>query len=58
MGGVGRRGWARNPNAIQTVQAWNEAHPTEGHITVPSPMDDEQIEALIGETLVKHKAGR
>ena len=58
MGGVGRRGWARNPNAIQTVQAWNEAHPTEGHITVPSPVDDEQIEALVSETLVKNKAGR
>lgn len=47
MGGVGRRGWARNPNAIETVQAWNEKHGSEGHITVPTPVDDAMLDALL-----------
>lgn len=47
MGGVGRRGWARNPNAIETVQAWNAKHGGEGHITVPTPVDEAMLEAVL-----------
>jgi urocanate hydratase len=51
MGGVGRRCWARNPNAIQTAQIWNEAHRAEGHITVPSPVAEGAIDDLVAEKL-------
>ncbi len=47
MGGVGRRNWARNPNAVATVQAWNTKHTSEGHITVPTEVDEAMLEALV-----------
>ena len=43
MGGVARRNWARNTNAIQTSEAWNWKHQSEGHITIPFVADDEMI---------------
>lgn len=49
MGGVARRNWARNPNAIQTSEAWNEKHADEGVITIPTPVDDAMIAALMQE---------
>lgn len=53
MGGVGRRNWACNPNAIETVKTWNDKHGDAGHITVPSEVDTE----LLQNTLSKHKRG-
>ena len=50
MGGVARRNWARNPGAIETVEAWNGKHALEGAITVPAPVDETVIDALIGDT--------
>ena len=47
MGGVSRRAWARNPNAIETASAWNEANAGRGHVTVPHLADDAMLEALI-----------
>lgn len=50
MGGVARRSWARNVNAMDTVKAWNKGHEAEGFfITEPFTADDE----LIAETLKK-----
>ncbi|HOZ00999.1 MAG TPA: urocanate hydratase [Candidatus Syntrophosphaera sp.] len=51
MGGVGRRNWARNPNAVHTVENWNEANSGTGHITVPSQVDDAGIDALVADIL-------
>ena len=51
MGGVGRRNWARNPNAVHTVENWNEANSSTGHITVPSQVDDLGIDALVADIL-------
>jgi urocanate hydratase len=47
MGGVARRNWARNANAIQTSADWNEKHQAEGHITIPFVADDVLINALV-----------
>ena len=48
MGGVARRSWARNENAMSTVADWNEAHGREGfHITEPNLVDDKIINELI-----------
>ena len=47
MGGVARRSWARNENALETVASWNIKHQNEGHITLPFLADDELIESLV-----------
>lgn len=47
MGGVARRNWARNPNAIQTSIQWNQDHKNEGQITIPYEIDRDLISALI-----------
>jgi len=48
MGGVARRAWARNPNAITTMTEFNRSHAESDHITEPYPVD----EALIRECLL------
>ncbi|MCU0644600.1 MAG: urocanate hydratase [bacterium] len=47
MGGVARRSWARNENAVETAMSWNIQHQQEGHITLPFLADDELIESLV-----------
>lgn len=53
MGGVARRNWACNANAIRTSEEWNQVHQKEGHITIPfeadSDMLNNQIEKIFGE---------
>jgi len=49
MGGVARRNWARNPGAIDTAEAWNDKHRSEGAITIPAPVDDAMIQALVSD---------
>ncbi len=46
MGGVARRNWARNTNAVQTVQEWNQKHDSEGHITIPEPIDEDWLKTI------------
>ncbi len=48
MGGVARRSWARNENAMSTVKEWNRDHYSEGFcITEPILADDTMIDNLI-----------
>ncbi|WP_298649750.1 urocanate hydratase [uncultured Proteiniphilum sp.] len=47
MGGVARRSWARNPNAISTVKAFNCSHEEGYHITEPYLADDEILNDII-----------
>lgn len=49
MGGVARRNWARNDNALATVKQWNEKHRGRGHITLPFLADDELIQRTVDE---------
>jgi len=49
MGGVARRSWARNENAIATALDWNLNHKETGHITLPIIADQEYLEALVDE---------
>jgi urocanate hydratase len=51
MGGVARRNWARNENAIKTSAQWNEKHAGEGHITIPFLADDKLIDKLVDEKI-------
>lgn len=43
MGGVARRAWARNPNAITTMTEFNRSHAESDHITEPYPVDETMI---------------
>jgi urocanate hydratase len=47
MGGVARRNWARNENAVTTVKEWNEKHRGDGHITLPYLVDDALLDRLL-----------
>ena len=47
MGGVGRRAWARNPNAVDTVAGWNRTNADRGHITEPVLADQALLESLV-----------
>ena len=47
MGGVARRAWARNENALSTSREFNEEHSDLYHITIPFLVDD----ALLDEVL-------
>ena len=47
MGGVARRSWARNANAMDTAEAFNESHAEGYHLTIPYLVDDEIIDNLI-----------
>jgi urocanate hydratase len=47
MGGVARRAWARNANAIETVEMWNRVNETRGHVTVPRIADDALLARLV-----------
>jgi urocanate hydratase len=50
-GGVARRAWARNTNAIATVTSWNESMAGRGHITVPALADDELVARTVQRAL-------
>ena len=43
MGGVARRSWARNPNAMAVAEEFNHTHSDYYHITIPVLADDELI---------------
>jgi urocanate hydratase len=48
MGGVARRSWARNENAMSTVKEWNDTQAANGFmITEPFIADDEYLKSII-----------
>jgi urocanate hydratase len=47
MGGVARRNWAGNDNAVKTSKEWNENHKGAGQITLPFIADKDLIDKLI-----------
>lgn len=47
MGGVARRNWARNDNAVATVRDWNEKHRGKGHISLPFLVDDALLDSFL-----------
>ncbi|MGC8724535.1 MAG: urocanate hydratase [Acidobacteriota bacterium] len=42
-GGIARRAWARNPNAMETARSWNAKMVGKGHITEPAVADEELV---------------
>jgi len=47
MGGVARRGWARNENSIATGVEYNKNYAGKGHITLPMIPDDGLVDAAM-----------
>ena len=47
MGGVARRNWARNPNAMQVAAAYNNANTNKDQITLPYLADEQLINAAV-----------
>ena len=47
MGGVARRSWARNENALSTAAAYNKNYDGKGHITLPFLADDGLVESAV-----------
>lgn len=47
MGGVARRSWARNPNAMATAEEFNHTHSDYYHITMPNLVDDSIINEIM-----------
>lgn len=50
MGGVARRSWARNPNAMETTEAFNAAYRGDYDLTMPYVADDELVEKTISKS--------
>ena len=55
MGGVARRSWARNPNALSTSAAFNEKYDGGYHITLPFIPKEDLIQNIV-RTSLKHKS--
>lgn len=49
MGGVARRAWARNKNAVKTIIKHNAKYRESDHITLPYLPDEKMIDDLINE---------
>lgn len=48
MGGVARRSWARNPNAMRVCADYNAAKQGSDHITIPYIVEPGLLETLVG----------
>ncbi len=50
MGGVARRSWARNPNALETAATYNKVCGDGNHITLPYVADEDKVNDLVNKT--------
>jgi urocanate hydratase len=55
MGGIARRSWARNTNALETAYNWNIENKIRGHITLPFLTEDKLLDNIIDRYLNKIK---
>lgn len=53
MGGVARRAWARNPNAMATAMEYNASHKETDHITLPFIPDEALVHAAVKTALAR-----
>ncbi len=49
MGGVARRNWARNENAVSTSVEYNKNYDGKGHITIPDMADEDLVDKMVDE---------
>ncbi|MBY8986356.1 MAG: urocanate hydratase [Candidatus Lokiarchaeota archaeon] len=54
MGGIARRGWARNTNAFETAYKWNIENKGRGQLTLPFIAEEELIDNIVRDYFEKH----
>ncbi len=54
IGGVARRSWARNCNAVETSIEYNKNYEGKGHITIPYISGDNLIKETVAKAFKKH----
>ncbi len=47
LGGVARRAWARNPNAMEVSREVNRNYPDSYHITLPYSVEEESVKNAV-----------
>jgi urocanate hydratase len=52
-GGIARRAWARNENALETANKWNQKNQGRGQMTIPNVADDELVKDIINNKNIK-----
>ncbi len=55
MGGVARRSWARNSNAIEVVKEYNSSYFGESQITLPHLADEDMVKTAVRKTYESHE---
>ena len=55
MGGVARRAWARNENAISTSEEYNRLNQGRDHITLPYLTDEDIVKTMVEEKWHQHQ---
>ncbi|MFW9969704.1 MAG: urocanate hydratase [Candidatus Odinarchaeota archaeon] len=55
MGGIARRSWARNSNALKTAYNWNLKNEEKGHLTLPYIAEDKLLDNIVDIYLKKIK---
>jgi urocanate hydratase len=58
MGGVARRGWARNQPALETCIQYNASRPGTDHITLPYLADSGMVAQWVAEALARMEKNR
>ena len=56
MGGVARRSWARNQNAIDTCREYNQNYEGSGHITIPAIPSEKLVKTTVEKAFSGQKA--
>lgn len=56
MGGVARRNWGRNPNAMEVAVAYNRENDNGDQITIPFTPDESQVAGAVAEMFAKRNA--
>ena len=54
MGGVARRNWARNTNAVEVCRTFNEANKGVGHVTIPYIPEKNLIEDVVSRAFSRY----
>lgn len=49
IGGIARRSWARNKNAMDIAASWNREHQEDGQLTLPFIVEEGLVESVVDE---------
>jgi len=55
MGGVARRNWARNPNAIEVAMDYNSDNENGDQITIPFQTDEARVADAVAALFLEQK---